>query len=71
MVIRSRWCQWRFNQSVENRISVDGGINDETGADCARAGADTFVAGTSLFGARNLKSAVAQLRRSVSEAVPH
>jgi ribulose-phosphate 3-epimerase len=62
---------WRREKALSYRISVDGGINDETGADCARAGADTFVAGTSLFGARNLKSAVTLLRRSVSEAVPH
>ena len=62
---------WRREKDLSYRISVDGGINDETGADCARAGADTFVAGTSLFGATDLKSAVTQLRRSVSEAVPH
>ena len=62
---------WRRERALSYRISVDGGINDETGAECARAGADTFVAGTSLFGARNFKSAVTQLRQSVSEAVPH
>jgi ribulose-phosphate 3-epimerase len=50
---------------------VDGGINDETGADGARAGADTFVAGTNLFESTDIKSAVTQLRRSASEAVPH
>ena len=61
---------WRREKNLSYRISVDGGINDETGADCARAGADTFVAGTSLFGATDLKSAVTKLRRSVSEAVP-
>ena len=62
---------WRRDKALSYRISVDGGINDETGADCARAGADTFVAGTSLFGARNMKSAVTKLRKSVSDAVPH
>ena len=62
---------WRRDKALSYRISVDGGINDETGADCARAGADTFVAGTSLFGTRNLKSAVTKMRQSVSEAVPH
>jgi ribulose-phosphate 3-epimerase len=61
---------WRREKALAFRISVDGGINGETGAECARAGADTFVAGTSLFGARNLKSAVSKLRRSVNEAVP-
>jgi ribulose-phosphate 3-epimerase len=62
---------WRRDKALSYRISVDGGINDETGADCARAGADTFVAGTSLFGTRNLKTAVSQLRRSVSDAALH
>ena len=61
---------WRREKNLSYRISVDGGINDQTGADCARAGADTFVAGTSLYGASELKSAVTQLRRRVSEASP-
>ena len=60
---------WRRENHLAYRISVDGGINEQTGADCARAGADTFVAGTSLFGSRNLKSAVTRLRRRVGEAV--
>ena len=62
---------WRRDKALSYRISVDGGVNDETGADCARAGADTFVAATSLFKAIDMKSAVTQLRRSVSKAVPH
>ena len=62
---------WRRDKALSYRISVDGGVNDETGADCARAGADTFVAGTSLFGAADMKSAITQLRRSVSGAKPH
>ena len=59
---------WQRAKKLSYRISVDGGINDETGAECARAGADTFVAGTSLFGAGDLKAAVSQLRKSVSAA---
>jgi ribulose-phosphate 3-epimerase len=62
---------WRREKNLSCRISVDGGITNETGAECARAGADTFVAGTSLFGTRNLKTAVSQLRRSVSDAALH
>ena len=62
---------WRRDKALSYRISVDGGITGETGADCARMGADTFVAGTSLFGATDMKYAVAQLRRSLSGAVPH
>jgi ribulose-phosphate 3-epimerase len=62
---------WRREKNLSYRISVDGGINNETGADCARAGADTFVAGTSLFGAIDMKSAVSQLRQIVSDAALH
>ncbi len=34
-------------------------------ANAPRAGADTFVAGTSLFGQRNLKTAIAKMRKHV------
>jgi ribulose-phosphate 3-epimerase len=54
---------WRRERKLAYRISVDGGINEQTAAECARAGADTFVAGTSLFGQRNLKAAIARLRK--------
>jgi ribulose-phosphate 3-epimerase len=56
---------WRREKNLRYRISVDGGINFQTAAECARAGADTFVAGTSLFGARSLKAAVAKMRKIV------
>jgi ribulose-phosphate 3-epimerase len=58
---------WRREKNLSYRISVDGGINDQTAAECARAGADTFVAGTSLFGARSLKVAVKKMRQIVNE----
>ncbi|HEY1663272.1 MAG TPA: ribulose-phosphate 3-epimerase [Verrucomicrobiae bacterium] len=54
---------WRREKSLRYRISVDGGINFQTVAECARAGADTFVAGTSLFAARSLKAAVTKMRK--------
>jgi ribulose-phosphate 3-epimerase len=54
---------WRREKNLRYRISVDGGINFQTVADCARSGADTFVAGTSLFGARSLKAAVAKMQK--------
>lgn len=61
---------WRSERELSYRIGVDGGINFQTAAECARAGADTFVAGTSLFGAHNLKSAVFKMRNIVNEANP-
>ena len=59
---------WRRERGLKYRIEVDGGINCDTAAECARAGADTFVAGTALFGQRQLAKAVAKMRRRVTEA---
>ena len=43
-------------------ISVDGGINAETGPRCLKAGADILVSGSYLFGAPDRSAAVASLR---------
>jgi len=59
---------WRRERGLAYHIEVDGGINHETAAECARAGADTFVAGTSLFGQRQLAKAVAKMRRRATDA---
>ena len=48
-------------------IEVDGGITYETAAQCAEAGANIFVSGTSLFKAPNMQEAVAAMRKSASE----
>jgi ribulose-phosphate 3-epimerase len=61
---------WRRERQLPYRISVDGGINFQTAAECARAGADTFVSGTTLFGAHNLKAAVAKMRKIVNANDP-
>ncbi len=54
---------WRLEKKLPYRISVDGGINFQTVAECARVGADTFVAGTSLFRQRNMRAAVKKMRQ--------
>jgi ribulose-phosphate 3-epimerase len=54
---------WRREKHHRYRIEVDGGINFQTAGECARAGADTFVSGTGLFGQPNMKAAVAKMRR--------
>ena len=61
---------WRREKNLRYQISVDGGINFETAAECARAGADTFVAGTSLFGQRSLKVAINKMRKIVNAHDP-
>jgi ribulose-phosphate 3-epimerase len=59
---------WRREFGLGCRIEVDGGINFQTAVECARAGADTFVSGTGLFGKPNMKAAVAKMRRLVQAA---
>jgi ribulose-phosphate 3-epimerase len=59
---------WRRELGLDFRIEVDGGINDVTGIECARAGADTFVAGTYLFRKRNFGQAVRKLRARLETA---
>ena len=59
---------WRRELGLDFRIEVDGGINDQTATECARAGADTLVAGTALFRHRNLGAAVRRMRRLSMDA---
>jgi ribulose-phosphate 3-epimerase len=48
--------------SPSREIEVDGGIDAHTGAECARAGANVLVAGTSIFGAADgVAAAMARL----------
>ena len=42
---------WRRARRLPFRLEVDGGIDLATAAECRAAGTDTFVAGTSFFGA--------------------
>jgi ribulose-phosphate 3-epimerase len=57
---------WRRQYGLSFRLEVDGGIDRKTAAECAEAGADTFVSGTFLFKHRSMKTAVNMLRRSVT-----
>ena len=61
---------WRRERNLPYRIEVDGGINTLTAAECAHVGADTFVAGTSLFGQRSLKAAITKMRKIVNANDP-
>ena len=48
-------------------IEVDGGINDETIQVCATAGANVFVAGSYVFGAKDPSSQIKKLINAVRE----
>jgi ribulose-phosphate 3-epimerase len=46
-------------------IEVDGGVNPQTGAECAQAGATWFVAGSAIFGADDPVAAYHEIARAV------
>ena len=52
----------RAKQKLDFPITVDGGINVETGRQCREAGANIMVAGTSVFRAKDRASEIAALR---------
>jgi ribulose-phosphate 3-epimerase len=45
--------RWREERGLTFRLEVDGGVDLVTGKACRDAGADTFVAGTSFFNAKD------------------
>ncbi len=49
-------------------LQVDGGVTEETIARCAEAGADVFVAGSSVYGAADPAAAVTDLRKIAARA---
>jgi ribulose-phosphate 3-epimerase len=61
---------WRERLGLKYRIAVEGGIQFSTAASCAAAGADTFISGAGLFAHRNLKAAVAKMRKAAEAAAP-
>ncbi|MCL6453024.1 MAG: ribulose-phosphate 3-epimerase [Alicyclobacillus sp.] len=50
-------------------VEVDGGVNEDTIGELARAGADVFVGGSSIFGAERVEAAVERLRQRASRTV--
>jgi len=51
------------------RVEVDGGIKAENIGAAARAGADTFVAGSAIFGSRDYAATIKAMRASIGEAL--
>ncbi|HEX6999264.1 MAG TPA: ribulose-phosphate 3-epimerase [Gammaproteobacteria bacterium] len=50
------------------RLEVDGGIKTDNIARVAAAGADTFVAGSAIFGSRDYAGTIATMRREIAAA---
>ena len=47
-------------------LEVDGGVNAANIADIARAGADTFVAGSAIFGSKDYRATIRRMREALA-----
>ena len=63
--------QWRTRYNASFRIEVDGGVDLGNIAELAQAGANTFVAGSSIFHASDPAGATRQLHKLATEALSH
>ncbi len=60
--------RWIDEAGLDVDLEVDGGITRDTIGQAAGAGADVFVAGTAVFGAKDYARAIAELRQVATEA---
>ena len=50
------------------RLEIDGGVKVDNIAEIAAAGADTFVAGSAIFGADDYAATIAAMRAEIARA---
>jgi ribulose-phosphate 3-epimerase len=50
------------------RLEIDGGVKIDNIKTIAEAGADTFVAGSAIFGTEDYADAIAQMRAQLAQA---
>ncbi len=60
--------RWLREQGYAGHVEMDGGLNATTLPLCAEAGADVLVAGSAIFGARDIGETIASLRAGAEEA---
>jgi ribulose-phosphate 3-epimerase len=53
---------------LDIRLEVDGGVKVENIRRIAAAGADTFVAGSAIFGAKDYRATIAAMRKEIAAA---
>lgn len=52
----------------EIRLEIDGGVKVDNIASIAAAGADTFVAGSAIFGSKDYRKTIDEMRRAIGKA---
>jgi ribulose-phosphate 3-epimerase len=50
------------------RLEIDGGVKGDNIGEIAAAGADTFVAGSAIFGAKDYRAVIAEMRAAIAKA---
>jgi ribulose-phosphate 3-epimerase len=53
----------------EVRLEIDGGVKVDNIAAIARAGADTFVAGSAIFGSGDYAATVSRMRQEIARGL--
>ena len=66
--LRKRIDDWVAAGGQPIRLEVDGGIKVDNIAEVREAGADTFVAGSAIFGAENYQTVIQQMREQIDLA---
>lgn len=54
------------NKGLKVELMVDGGVTLENIAEISKAGADAFVAGSAVFGSRDYKKTIEEMKRIIS-----
>jgi len=69
---RARIDAYREQTGRQIHLEIDGGVKVDNIAQIARAGADTFVAGSAIFGKPDYRAVIDEMRRQLAttEALP-
>jgi ribulose-phosphate 3-epimerase len=66
---RARIDAWQKKGGKRILLEIDGGVKTDNIGLIARAGADTFVAGSAIFGSKDYAGTIAAMRREIASAV--
>jgi ribulose-phosphate 3-epimerase len=66
--VRARLDRYQAETGRHIRLEVDGGIKVDNIAAVAQAGADTFVAGSAIFGAQNYAAVIESMRTELAKS---
>ena len=53
-------------RGLSTRLEIDGGVKADNIGEIARAGADMFVAGSAIFGVKDYRAIIAQMRAAIA-----